>query len=161
MSRAWIELTLWMGTLFATSAAGVRWARPQPATDLVPPQALHASPWPRDWSAGRLAEAADTLIANNPFRLDRRPVNAPFGESDATGEYIAEEPSPGFPRLLVTAVLGPPWQAVVEGFPERSGGVLVSSGDVVGELVVQSVRRDTVVIQSADTSWILILGTKW
>jgi hypothetical protein len=61
----------------------------------------------------------------------------------------------------VTGIFGPPWQAVVEGIPGREGGVVVREGEVLGELRVRSIKRDTVVVVGFDTTWALAVRRPW
>jgi len=62
---------------------------------------------------------------------------------------------------MLSGVFGPPWQAVLEGIPGKQGSVVVRVGDVFGELRIRSIRRDTVVVQGADTTWKLTVRRTW
>jgi hypothetical protein len=157
-----MELMLW--TLAAATLAGtaLHWlaAGSAPGPDdppLRPPAPLVA---PRE--SGSVASVADGIVATNPFRLDRRPADPPFAGDDAmTTEWSTEEVEPDFLALAVAAIIGPPWEAVLEGVPGREHGVVVRPGDVLGDLVVRSVGPNTVWIESDRDSWHLELKRPW
>lgn len=93
------------------------------------------------------------IVERDPFRLERRPASVRFGEAPPP----SGPPGPPRPALAVLGTMGgPPWAAVVAGFPGRTGGVLVRSGERVGDLHVRVVRRDTAIIEGADTTWTLV-----
>jgi hypothetical protein len=106
-----------------------------------------------------LAMVAEQVVARDPFRLERRPSAVAFGAQVMPA--MAPDPSVRRPRLLLSGVLGPPWQAVLEGIPGREGSVVAKVGDVFGELRIRSIRRDTVVVQGADTTWKLTVRKVW
>ena len=99
------------------------------------------------------------IVDGDLFRASRSPSPVAF----ANAIEGAPPPAPKPPRasLAVTGIIGPPWEAIVEGVPGRDGGVVVRRGDVIGELQVRSVRRDSVVIQGADTTWRLTVRRAW
>lgn len=99
------------------------------------------------------------IVDGDLFRASRAP--SPVAFANAIEGAPPPPPKPPRPPLSVTGIIGPPWEAIVEGVPGRDGGVVVRRGDVIGELQVRSVRRDTVVIQGADTAWRLPLRRAW
>lgn len=104
------------------------------------------------------ASLASDIVARNPFRLDRRPSSVPFGAPPV----VAAPPDPTRrPKIQLTGVFGPPWQAVLEGIPGREGSVVARVGDAFGTLRIRSIRRDTVVVQGADTTWKLTVRHVW
>ena len=105
-----------------------------------------------------LASHVSRTVSSDPFRLEREPANVPFGASPPSARPLTPAQRP---RLAVTGIFGPPWQAVVEGIPGREGSVVVVEGQAFGELRVRSIRRDTVVIAGADTTWRLIVRRPW
>jgi len=109
--------------------------------------------------AAVLASLASSVVARDPFRLDRRPSRVAYG-TEPPAPTTPSDPSRR-PRLLLSGVFGPPWQAVLEGVPGREGSVVARVGDVFGELRVRSIRRDTVVVQGADTTWKLTVRHVW
>lgn len=106
-----------------------------------------------------LGEAAANAAANDPFRLVNRPSSVRY---DARNENGAVGQTPVFvaprPQLLLKAIVGgPPWQAIVDGIPGQPPGTIVRSGNAFDKLTVRNVGRDTVVIQTPDTTWKLTL----
>jgi hypothetical protein len=103
----------------------------------------------------QLIEAADSVASTDPFRLDRRPSHAPPGSPAI--------PSPSMPvsdqlHLALTGVSGgPPWHAIVSGAPGHDGGVVVKAGDTLGSIKVRTIRRDTVILQTSDSTLTLTL----
>lgn len=158
-----VERSLWIATaLFAALAAG-GWRTGGSLADESGSAARRpnrvaaaeqASP-----TASALAVLAASIAARDPFRLDRRPPAVAFGAQPIAPTALAD-PSRR-PRLLLTGTFGPPWQAVLEGIPGREGSVVARVGDVFGELRVRSIRRDTVVVQGADTTWKLTVRRVW
>ena len=113
---------------------------------------------PASAGSGVLATLATRIVARDPFRLERKPSSVAFGATPPAA--VAVDPSHR-PHLLLSGVFGPPWQAVLEGIPGREGSVVARVGDVFGELRVKSIRRDTVVVQGADTTWKLTVRKVW
>lgn len=162
-----MEIVLWLAA-FAVLAAGIaRWrgAEPVPA---APPSALRTTPPPVErLPRERLATAASTVAGGNPFRLDRAPAPIPFPVPGADPSMMPgmpppyEPPPPPRPELRVTGIVGPPWQALLEGVPGHDGAVVVRGGETFGELRVRSVGRETVVVAGADTTWRLSVRNPW
>ena len=99
------------------------------------------------------------IVDGDLFRASRAPSPVAFGST--TEGATPQAPRPLRPLLSVTGIIGPPWEAVIEGVPGKEAGVVVRRGDRHGELHVQSVRRDSVVIQGADTTWRLTMRRAW
>lgn len=105
-----------------------------------------------------LGEVAMQVIANDPFRLDRRPAELPFGTAPRSAEALAR---PTEVAPTVSGIVGPPWRAVLEGIRGREGSILVAKGDTVGGYRIVSLSTDTVVIQAKDTTWRLSVRKAW
>lgn len=112
---------------------------------------IPAAVWQPGGSAG---DAVRAVVSSNPFRDDRHAAPRPFGSAD---EPRDEGPALVRPLLRVTGIAGPPWSAIVEGFPGREQGTVVRPGDRVGALRVARISPDAVHIVGADTNWILPL----
>lgn len=98
-----------------------------------------------------LDDAADSIIASDPFRLDRKPSAIPFGSQPLPPSPL---PVRSRPQLVLGGIVGgPPWRALLAGVPGRDGSVVLSAGDTVGGLRVRSVGPREVVVASADTVW--------
>jgi hypothetical protein len=156
-----VELGLWIVAISLTVVAGVR-ARHvgtiSPAS--VSQSALPALPAEMRERPEILVAAAEGVVANDPFRLDRRP--SPVSYSPTTESAPAPPPRPPRPALAVTGIVGgPPWEALLEGLPGREGSVLVRRGDTVSGLRIRSITKDTVRISGMDTTWKLAVRRAW
>ena len=109
-----------------------------------------------------LERSARAIAERDPFRLRRRPATVRF---DATGQSgFSSEPPPRPPRPLLSLkgiIGGPPWAAILDGVPGRDGALLVRTGDVLGDLRIRVVVRDTVVVRGPDTTWRLTVRRPW
>ena len=156
MNRWRLELLLLSATLVACAMATHRWRQLDvgPATGHAIP-ALTRTPMPA-FTRSALRAAAETTVANDPFRLSNSPPDV-----DASMRSNAGKPSPArapHPTLVLKAITGgPPWQAIVAGIPGQPGDALVAPGGAYGTLTVQSITRDAVVVRAPDTTWTLSL----
>ncbi|CAA9368229.1 MAG: hypothetical protein AVDCRST_MAG68-5176 [uncultured Gemmatimonadetes bacterium] len=176
MTRRRWERLFWAAALGLALGGWARWRRAVPEARSPDFPALAAPSPVRPAAPARLASAADAVARGNPFRLDRAP--APLGTPRAGqlggagspyppgGSYPAYTPpggsypsySPaggapsysGGPQLRVTGISGPPWEALMEGLPERQGAVVVREGDRFGGLRIRSISQDLVVVQGPD-----------
>jgi hypothetical protein len=109
-----------------------------------------------------LDTAAALLVVHDPFRLDRRPAATPFRAGLAMIAPPAAPAKPPHPALLLTGLVGgPPWEALLDGVPGHDASTLVKRGDVLGDLKIKSIQRDTVVVQGVDTTWRLVMKHPW
>ena len=164
MSRRTLEALLWAAALALSLAAWSRLRHAVPPAAPVPAAASLAAPPPvRRVPAGVVAAAGEVVRRGNPFRLDRAPAPVRFAATPAPGMGMVPPPPPQPPRapLVLAGVIGPPWQALIEGIPGHSGAVVVRAGDRVEDLRVLSITRDRAVIQGADTTWRLTLKRTW
>ena len=117
--------------------------------------ALARAPMPA-FTRGALRAAAETTVANDPFRLSNSPPDV-----DATRTNGVRPSGPARaprPTLVLKAITGgPPWQAIVAGMPGQSGDAVVSPGAAFGALTVQSITREEVIVRAPDTTWTLLL----
>jgi hypothetical protein len=162
VTRRWAERVLWALAVVAIVLAWARWRQPlpEPAPESV---ARAAAPAPAPaLPASRLSAAVSAVAAGNPFRLDRTPAPIGFTPDPAPTMPQHHAPSaPPRPPLTVTGIVGPPWEALLSGVPGRDGAVVVKAGDVLGDLRVRSVGRETVVVQAPDTTWRLSVQRTW
>ena len=131
--------------------------------DAIPPSRVVRVAIPRlsSMSARPLDDslaAAETLVVDNdPFRLANHPAFVSYdpriGDGPQGGELAPPSVRPVF--VLKAIVGGPPWQAVVEGFPGQATSLVVRAGERFDKLAVRSVTRDSVVVQAPDTTWVL------
>ncbi|MGH7620563.1 MAG: hypothetical protein ACREPM_25385, partial [Gemmatimonadaceae bacterium] len=104
-----------------------------------------------------LAAAEDAIVTNDPFRLSNSPPAVRYDPAaDGPGAAVlALLPQPRPVLVLKAIVGGPPWQAVIDGLPGQPAGTVARAGSTYDRLVVRSVTRDSVVVQGADTLWVL------
>ena len=158
-----IERVLWVVTALFVALGAVAWrhdgSRPATVSGDARVGAAAGAHVSTPEAATALVSIAASVVARDPFRLDRRPSTVAFG-----GPPVAPTPPADpsrRPRISVSGIFGPPWQAVLEGIPGREGSVVARAGDVFGDLRVRAIRRDTVVVQGADTTWKLTVRHIW
>jgi hypothetical protein len=171
VSRGRLEAALWVLTLLLLLLGWSRWRRAVPEATPRETAAERAAPEVIRPPRGRLSTAARVVAAGDPFRLDRVP--APIGSQPPGMPGMPSgimpgmmpppfvPPRPPSPALLVSGIVGPPWQAVLEGVPGQQGAVVVRAGTVLGDLRVRSVTRDRVVVAGPDTTWNLSVRKPW
>jgi hypothetical protein len=167
MNRRTMERLLWGLALAVLLLGWQRWRRAEPvaaapagALDAVPPE-------PRRVPGPRLAAAGRTVMGGNAFRLERAPAPLGFNRPLDGGMMMPPEPPPYVPpppprpQLAVSGIVGPPWQALLEGVPGREGAVIIKRGDVLGDLRIRDVTRTTVTVSAPDTTWRLTVRKGW
>jgi len=156
-----VELSIWTAAALLLAGALIVWRRPVGVPDAAATRGANVMPLARD--AGQFARLAGGIIASDPFRLDREPNPLRYDpDNPHVMQSGAAAPPPQRPTLLLRAIVGgPPWEALLEGIPGRSGPSLVRPGDTLGDLVIRSVFRDTVVVAGLDTTWRLGIGRGW
>jgi hypothetical protein len=102
-----------------------------------------------------LLEAADSVASTDPFRLDRHPsqpaLSPPTIASPSTN---ASEQL----RMALTGISGgPPWRAIISGISGHEAGAVMKAGDTLGGIKVRTIRRDTVILQTRDSTLTLTL----
>ncbi len=159
---SWLTASLWGVTALCATVAVRGWREAMSASPVRPivPSANVASP--KLIPADSLRDAASTIAAKDLFRFDRHPSTVSF-RTDLQG--IAPPPpppKPPHPALALSGIVGgPPWEALVDGIPGKDGAVLVRKGDVLGDLKIRSIGRDSLVIQGTDTTWRLGVKKPW
>ncbi len=108
-----------------------------------------------------LDSIANEVVQHDPFRLARRPSQVPF-IADTLLAASASSPKTTAPLLLLAGIVGgPPWAAIIEGFPGREGAVVVHGGDTLAGLRIRDVRSDRAIVSSPDTTWVLTIKRSW
>ena len=107
-----------------------------------------------------LRESVARVVARDPFRLDRRPADVRF-DPDPAPPKPAAPPRPTVAPPVLRGVTGPPWRAILEGVPGHDRPHDARVGSVFGALVVARIGRDTVVIETPDTSFTLTVRRAW
>lgn len=147
MSRR-VEQGLWAIASAATLATvAVSWAVTRPASVAAWVMVAADTGMPTERTGA--GELARRITASDPFRVDRRPADVPFGSDPVqpVDPVLTARPP------LVVGILGPPWRAALEGIPGREGSMLVAAGDTLNGWRVVAVRRDSVVIEAPNITW--------
>ena len=101
--------------------------------------------------------AAEAIVANDPFRLANAPATVRFVAGQSQTIATPALPAPR-PNLVLRAIVGgPPWQAVLDGLPGQPTGTVVTGGGSFDGIRIRAITRDTVVVESQDTTWKLTL----
>lgn len=156
-----VERALWAGAAIASALAivGARGARVAPPSVTQPALAAPAAP-PRVMGDS-IARAATHAAENDPFRLDQHPSSVAYDPA-LEGMPQPDMVRPPRPTLVLRGIIGgPPWSAIVEGVPGRSGSVLLRRGDTLSGLTIRAVGRDTVILKGSDTTWRLGVQRAW
>jgi hypothetical protein len=159
MTSRRVEPLLWATAAVFLALGVLRWRFAVDASDLgVSPTQLvaRAIPDPLGAAADRTAALA---IDADPFRASRRPSSVAFAAQGDGAPVAPRAPRP--PLAMAGSVGGPPWSAILDGVPGHDGSLIVTAGDTVAGLRIKSVRRDSVVVQGADTTWRLGVRKSW
>ena len=168
MNPQYVLRGVWLGVFALCAGAVAGWESGAPkltsgATLLVNARP-GAVPTGRTIPGDSIDDAASATSDHDPFRLTREPSAVPY---DAGGEVVAAAgPAPPKPPLALSGIVGPPWVAVLEGVPGRTGSVLAKAGDTLARpplvlVVVHRIWRDTVVVVGSDTTWTLTVYHPW
>ncbi len=158
-----IEWILWSIALVLLTLAAAAWRRAGTAVLAAPPGAMPTPAPIQIWDADSLTSLAESVVEKDLFRLERVPAHVeydPNAESGPSG--IIPQMRPPRPALVLSGILGgPPWQALIEGAPGRSGSIVLGVGDSVNDLRVRVVTRDSVILQGKDTTLRLGVRRSW
>lgn len=164
MTRRRVELALWVAAIVLAILAGLRGravasAVLNPTAPKLPWETLGTPSPVLVPRSDALVAASESLVAGDPFRLERKPSGVPYSPA----MEAAPPPSrPPRPALGVAGIVGgPPWEALLEGIPGREGTTLVRRGDTLSGLRVRSITKDTVRITGMDTTWTLTVRRAW
>lgn len=160
------ERLLWGASLLLVIAAVVGWRRGAPVTSVAPPTISGAVALTPSVTAESLRQATRRIGAHDPFRLDRAPAAIAYDPArEGMPPPPPPPPVPPKPALALAGVVGPPWEAMLDGVPGRQGAVVVRPGDTLsnpmGELRIRRITRDTLIVQGMDTTWKLTLRRAW
>jgi hypothetical protein len=109
-----------------------------------------------------LDSAAKAIARSDPFRLERRPSSVAYGSEQEGVPVAPAPPKPPKPSLALAGIVGgPPWAALIDGVPGRSGSVVVHAGDTLAGLRVRSLGPNGITITGLDTTWKLTLKRPW
>lgn len=104
--------------------------------------------------ADTIPDAVTRIVERNIFQPRGTAATVSIGEVTS----VATTPAPPRPILSLLGIVGgPPWSAIVAGVPGRDGAVVMRLADTLSGLRIATIRRDTVVVRSRDTTWTLSL----
>jgi len=109
-----------------------------------------------------LGAAASRIRDQDLFRWERKPTSVRFNPWEPLKpppSNVRAAPRPAL--VLVGIVGGPPWTALVEGIPDRPGGVLLRVGEETAGIRLVEVRGDTARLSGVDTTWVLTPRRTW
>lgn len=162
MSQRLVDWGLWLATAACVVVGTLEWRHVRAVSELAAP-ALVATPAPiQPPSRDSLRAAARRVAATDPFRLARTPPTVVYAPTLENAPAAPPPSKPPRPPLAVAGIIGgPPWAALLDGVPGRSGSVVVHAGDTLGGLRVRTVRRTGVIVSAPDTTWQLTLKRPW
>jgi hypothetical protein len=155
-----MKTALMFSTLLAIASIGA-WttAVPTPAIKSLEIQPA-ARPVPRvDTTA--LAKTAARIRTRNAFRIDRRPADVLYNPWEPSAPPAPPVTPRALPRLALAGILGPPWNALIEGVPGRETGLLLAVGEERSGVKFVALRGDTVLLSGFDTTWTLTARRAW
>jgi len=154
------RLLIWFAWIAATAVVVGSVAAWSSAVPDVPIEAQHLPAAGERFApdtAGFATHAA-SLRDLNPFRIDRQPTNVRFDPWQPVEVQASapEPPAPPRPALVLAGILGgPPWNALVEGVPDRASGALLRIGEQISGIRFDGLRGDTAMFSGFDTTWAL------
>lgn len=158
-----VELVLAFACVALSAIAAMRWQR---ALDDVMTTDFHATTIARVRDVTRIDadsvdDAANVVVANDPFRLSNTPASVAYSPSLDGGPSALAQPVAARvrPTLVLKGIIGgPPWQAIVDGIPGQPAGAIIRQGMSFDKLTIRTITRDTVFVLAPDTSWKLTLA---
>jgi hypothetical protein len=108
-----------------------------------------------------LAAAAARIRARNAFRIDRKPTDVLYNPWEPSAPPPPPVPPRAVPQLVLAGLVGPPWNALLEGVPGRETGVLLALGEELNGITFAALRGDTVLLSGLDTTWTLTARRAW
>ena len=143
----------------SSAIAGFRWQKGFDATVAEAAPVDSVRRFADAVSAESLALAEEVIVANDPFRFSNTPPTVRFDPLGGSPRAQTSEPARSVsprPVLTLKAIVGgPPWRAIIDGVPGQPTGVIAGSGERFDRLTVREVTRESVYVQTADTSWTL------
>lgn len=157
-----VECTLWGGAILVGAATLLAWRQSLPRPVEQAPVIWSLPHEPGRAEPESLSVAAELVTEADPFRLDRRPADVPYGAIVDGAAATPPAPTLTNPNLALSGIIGgPPWVAVIDGVPGHDGSVLLHVGDTLGGLRVRAISGTTVTITGSDTTWKLTLKRPW
>ena len=151
------QTLMWSTAVLLTCLAAVRGARGG-ATEASRPKPVAAAPAWHSERTDSLEKWGDRVAAGDPFRLERRPATVRYGaQPEANPSPVGTRPA----LVLKGIIGGPPWEALLEGLPDRQGIVIAHRGDRFATLRIRAVSATGVTVEGADTTWHLTIRKTW
>jgi hypothetical protein len=168
MNARYLQRALWASAAALSVGAVAGWMDGTPHVALPEHRAIArqaAAAIPHIVAGDVIDDAAGATSDHDPFRLTREPSAVPY-DAGQDGPPVTAPPPPPKPPLALSGIVGPPWVAVLEGVPGRTGSVLAKPGDTLSRLpltllILHRIWHDTVVVRGADTTWTLTVRHPW
>lgn len=106
----------------------------------------------------KLDSAAAYIVANDPFRLERKPSLVAFSVTQTGVLPPPMVQQPAVQIALRGTIGGPPWHAIISGIPGHDGTIVVASGDTIGGVAIKDVSQSGVTVRVRDSSWTVNLS---
>lgn len=148
MIRRWLERGAWAVTA-VLGGVGIL-SRPSLLEEEESAGGPPTAPGTESQAVDSIPAWSGLIIGGNPFRLSRRPPQRRHGAP--APDTVSGPEAPAIQLVLLGVAGGPPWQAVITGFPELPGSRVVRPGERVGAYSVIRIVRDTVVLQGPDST---------
>lgn len=162
MTRRLVDWGLWLTAAACVGVGALEWWNVHAGSSIDAPPALATTAPAARLSPDSLAAAAERVAKTDPFRMERTPARVAYTPKLENAPAVPPIPAPPRPPLAVAGIIGgPPWAALLDGVPGRSGSVVVHAGDTLGGLRVRVVRAALVIVSGADTTWRLTLKQPW
>jgi hypothetical protein len=110
------------------------------------------------------SEAARAVLASNPFLMPSVSGSAgDVNQSELPGPSVIplDARGPQLGRIRLSAIVGPPWRAILSRDAPGMGPLVVEVGDSVQQSRVHRIVADTVMLKKASTITRRIIGESW
>jgi hypothetical protein len=156
-----VEAGAWIGGVIAGATSLLLWKVNTPMRPGSSPLPAAAA-----FVADRLTDEelnahVEQIVDADLFRLSRTPSPIPYS-SETQINMSGPIDRPSRPQLILAGIVGgPPWVALIDGIPGRTGSVVVRRGDTLSGLLIRDITRTQTIISAADTLWKLTLKRTW
>jgi hypothetical protein len=110
------------------------------------------------------ADAAKAVLESNPFLMPSISGSVNDGgrpDFPAPSSAPLDTRMPHLGRLRLSAIIGPPWRAVLSREMPGAGPLIVEAGDSVQQSRVQRIVADTVILKKGSAVSRRVIGESW